>query len=54
MGRKGFGALAAGFALLIAAVPTRAHHSFSAAFDAGQPMTVKGVITEVRLENPHS
>ncbi len=31
-----------------------AHHSFSAAFDANQPITVQGTITEVRLENPHS
>jgi hypothetical protein len=31
-----------------------AHHSFAAAFDINQPVTVKGIITEVRLENPHS
>jgi hypothetical protein len=54
MARSGFGALAAGVALLAAATPVRAHHSFSAAFDATQPVTVRGVITEVRLENPHS
>jgi hypothetical protein len=40
--------------LLAAAPPARAHHSFAAAFDINQPVTVKGVITEVRLENPHS
>jgi hypothetical protein len=34
--------------------PLRAHHSFSAVFDAEKPVTVKGVITEIRLENPHS
>ena len=53
MTRNGFGALAAGL-ILVAAWPARAHHSFSAAFDANQPITVRGVITEVRLENPHS
>jgi hypothetical protein len=31
-----------------------AHHSFSAAFDATKPVVVTGVITEVRLVNPHS
>ena len=40
--------------LLVAAVPARAHHSFAAVFDANQPVTVQGVVAEVRLENPHS
>jgi hypothetical protein len=35
-------------------MPLQAHHSFAAAFDANQPVTVRGIITEVRLENPHS
>jgi hypothetical protein len=45
-------ALAVGFA--VAAAPAWAHHSFAAAFDSTQPVTVKGVIKEVRLQNPHS
>src|SRR6266511_4347082 len=46
--------LAAIAVFLAPAAPLVAHHSFAAAFDANQPVTVQGTITEVRLENPHS
>jgi Family of unknown function (DUF6152) len=48
-----FAALLGG-ALLLFAVRPSAHHSFAAEFDADKPITVKGVITQVRIENPHS
>jgi hypothetical protein len=35
-------------------LPASAHHSFSAAYDLQQPITVHGVISEVLLRNPHS
>ena len=31
-----------------------AHHSFAAAYDMSQAITIHGVITQVRLQNPHS
>ena len=55
MARKVFGILvAAGVGLSAAAIPARAHHSFPAVFDADKPVTVKGVIAEIKLANPHS
>jgi len=42
----------AGLVLLTTSV--RAHHSFAAAFDETKPVTVTGVVAEVRIENPHS
>src|SRR5262244_1613212 len=54
MKRHGFHVLVASVVLLAFVVPAFAHHSFAAVFDADQPVTVKGVITQVRLENPHS
>jgi hypothetical protein len=35
-------------------VPAWAHHSFAAAYDLSQPVTVHGVIASVLLRNPHS
>jgi len=40
--------------ILAAAIPVRAHHSFPAVFDANKPVTVQGVVAEIRLTNPHS
>jgi hypothetical protein len=31
-----------------------AHHSFAAEYDMKHPITVHGVIVQVRIENPHS
>ncbi len=47
-------ALAAGFALLTAAVPATAHHSFAAQYDRGKPVTLVGPVTKVDWINPHA
>ena len=40
--------------LLVVAVPLRAHHAFSAAFDDAKPINLQGTVTRVELVNPHS
>ena len=40
-------------AVLIAAVPIAAHHSFSAEYDAAAMVTLKGVVSKVEWSNPH-
>ena len=43
-----------GVSLLLAAVPTVAHHSFAAEFDSAQPVTLKGTVTKMEWINPHA
>ncbi len=46
--------VAAGLMLLLAAVPVVAHHSFAAEFDAAKPVSLKGLVTKVEWQNPHT
>jgi DNA/RNA endonuclease YhcR with UshA esterase domain len=54
MKRTVLSALVSGMVALGMGVPVWAHHSFAAAYDLKQPITVHGVITQVLLRNPHS
>ena len=44
----------AGAGLLLAAVPVRAHHAFSAEFDQAKPLKLRGTVTKWEVVNPHS
>src|SRR4026209_1601395 len=51
--KKTLWVLMAGFALCMAA-PLAAHHSWTADYDGGKPITVKGVVSKVEWTNPHT
>src|SRR5262245_34910155 len=48
------GILSAAAGFLLCGVPTLAHHSFAAEYDANKPLTLKGTVTKVEWMNPHA
>jgi hypothetical protein len=46
---------AVSFGILLAATASvQAHHSFSAVYDANKPVTLKGTISKMGWQNPHT
>jgi hypothetical protein len=45
--------VALGFLTVIVA-PALAHHSFAAQYDSNKPVTLKGAVTKVEWQNPHT
>ena len=52
--RTRFAAFAAAAGFVLATATAIAHHSFAAEFDASKALTLKGVVTKIEWQNPHT
>lgn len=54
MKHTGWGVLAVGLGILLAATAVSAHHSFSATYENGRKMRLQGTVTRIDWVNPHA
>jgi len=52
--RARMSAVVVAFGIMMATGPARAHHAFTAEFDANQPVVLKGAVSKTEWINPHS
>jgi hypothetical protein len=52
--RTRFAAFAAVVGMIVGTGSVIAHHSFAAEFDANKALTLKGVVTKIEWQNPHT
>ena len=52
--RTSFAAFAAVVGMIVGTGSVIAHHSFAAEFDANKALTLKGVVTKIEWQNPHT
>jgi hypothetical protein len=52
--RAKFAVFASVVGMLLGTGAAIAHHSFAAEFDAGKALTLKGIVTKIEWQNPHT